>query len=298
MNAPHGRVARQPITFLNAPIKMPFVRFNRLTKKKSTVRRRSRASTLTRAKYKPRTARANRSLIKSNALAIRAVKRMIPPPVYTDYQYASAYSPFTTGASGNFFNILSAELIEPPQWSEVLRQDANVLTASSTLLKRMQINLRYSLGQADWCQITTFVVSLRKDASNTIVNEENLVNDQDYIYSGQFFNPRLNSRVFKVHYVRNVSLMSSTWNEPQSEVGTTVIVGNPNTTWSKGQVNMTLNYRLRQPLGTPWNTMNQDQLPPHQRLYLLTFFRGRTSAPDNNPVRVDWDALYTCYNAS
>lgn len=61
---------------------MPRVTFNRLSKKKSTTRRK-RTGVLTRAKYKPRTTTANRSLITSNALAIRSIRKLMPPPVYT-----------------------------------------------------------------------------------------------------------------------------------------------------------------------------------------------------------------------
>ena len=280
---------------------MPRTTFNTLRKKRSSVRRK-RTSVITRAKYKPRTTAANRSLIKSNAFAIRAVKRMMPPPIYTDYQYTSGYAPFYSDlpASGNFFNILSEPLMSPIQWSDVLRQDSNVVLASSTLVKRMQINLRYTLGQANWCQISTFVVSVRKDAANRDIDQNGLVLNEDYIFNTQNFNPRLNSSVLKVHYVRHVSLMASAWTRSATEIGQddTVLYGDPKSTWAKGQVNMTLNYRLRQPTGTAWRGMDDSQLPPSQRLYLLTFFKGNTQNSDDDPVRVDWDAMYTCFNSS
>lgn len=281
---------------------MPRVTFNRLTKKRATSRRR-KTSTIVRAKYAPKTTRANRSLIKSNAFAIRAVKRMMPPPIYTDYQYTSAQAPFLTSAPNPFFNISSNELMHPNLWAEVLRQDPTVVRGSSTLVKRMQMNLRYTLGEANWCQITTFVVSLRKDAANRVVSEATLTAGEDYITLNpgnlQQFNPRLNPAVFKVHYVRNVSLMNSAWAQPAPQLaGGESLVANSATTYAKGQVNMKLNFRLRQPTGTRWRTMTQEQLSPYQKLYLLTFFRGQTDQPDDDPTRVDWDALYTCYNAS
>jgi len=281
---------------------MPRVTFNRLTKKRSTTRKR-RTSTIVRAKYKPKTTTANRSLIQSNAYAIRAVKRMMPPPIYSDYQGTGGYGPFITGAPAPFFNILSQELMHPNLWAEVLRQDPTVIASSSTLVKRMQINLRYTLGAANWCQITTFIVSLRKDAADKVVNEAGLTAGQDYITmnpgNAQQFNPRLNPSVFRTHYVRNVSLMSGAWGQPTAALpGGEPIVANSATTYAKGSVNMNLNFRLRQPTGTRWRIMTQEQLSPHQKLYLLTFFRGQTDEPDDDPTRVDWDALYTCYNAS
>lgn len=276
---------------------MPRVTFNRMSKKKSTVRRR-RVSTTFRAKYAPKTTRVNRSLIKSNAYAIKSIRRLMPPPIYTDHQLTGAYGPFTSGAPSNYFNIFTVELMSPATWTDVLRKDANVEQASSTLVKRMQLNLRYSLGESNWCQLTTFVVSLRRDAANRIIDQNNLTEDEDYIYNGQNFNPRLNPAVFKVHYVRNLSLMANSWLLDKATITNQEVVGNQALTFAKGQVNMTLNYKIRQPLGTQWNTMNQDQMPPHQRLYLMSFFKGNTNEVDDIAPRVDYDALYTCFNAS
>lgn len=278
---------------------MPRVTFNRLSKKKSTVRRR-RTGVTTRAKYAPRTAKANRSLIKGNAYAIRALKKLMPPSIYTDYQYAGALSPFTSGAPNPYFTIDIAPLMTPTTWIPVLRKDSNVVESSSTMVKRMQMNLRYSLGESNWCQITTFVVSIRRDASDLDLTPSNLIEGDQYIYSGaqQQFNPRLNPAVFKVHYVRNISLMSNGWLQPSAKVGDDTFSGNPNTTFSKGQVNLKLDYKIRQPLGTPWVTMEQAQFAPSQRLFLLSFFRGQTDAVDDNPPRVDYDNLITCFNAS
>lgn len=281
---------------------MPRVTFNRLSKKRNHTRAR-RSSTITKSKFKPRTAAANRSLITSNAYAIKAVKRMLPPPIYTDYQYSGSYGPFLTPAPDPYFNIFAAELMTPNLWAEVLRQDPVVTRGSSTLVKRMQLNLRYTLGASNWCQITTFVVSIRKDAANRVINEAGLVQGEDYITLNpgnlQQFNPRLNPAVFKVHYTRDVSLMAGAWTQPAAELaGGDTLVSNSATTFKKGQVNMKLNFRLRQPTGTRWRIMTQSQLAPSQQLYLLTFFRGQTDQSDDDPCRLDWDALYTCYNSS
>lgn len=285
---------------------MPRVTFNRLSTRRARTKRR-RSSTAVKAKYMPKTTRANRSLIKSNAAAIRTIRRMIPPAVYCDFQYTSAYSPFLDNAPGNYFNIFASDMMsprdqqQPPQilWQPVLRQDPNVLNASKTLVKRFKLNLRFSLGESNWCQISTFLVTLRKDAANRVVSQNGLILDEDYVYSDQNFNPTLNSQVFKCHFVRHVSLMSNAWQQPKTTIGTgTEFVGNPNTTLKKSQVNVKCNISLRQPIGTPWVQMSQDQLPPHQRYYLLTFFKGNTNGVDDDPPRVDWDALYTTYNAA
>lgn len=288
---------------------MPLVRFNRLSKFKSRARKR-RTSTLTRAKYKPKTARVNRSLIKSNAYAIRAVKRMLPPPIYTDYQYSFTQEATLTDVPGApYQSIASNQLMSPAMWSPVLRQDENVIDSSSTRVLRMQANLRYSLGESSTVQITAFIVSIRKDAVNRQINDT-LVEGQDYIYAKGAAGavdlgivPRLNPAVFKVLYTRNVTLMSNGWLQPKAEfpsgANTTVINSNAFSTMAKGQVNLKLNFNIRQPVsGLQWKNMTQAQFGPTQRLFLLTFFRGLTSQPDDDAPRVDCDALYTCYNAS
>lgn len=277
---------------------MPRVTFNRLSKKRSIMRKR-RTSTMTRAKYAPKTARYNRSLIKSNAYAIRSLKRLMPPCLYTDYQLTGAYSPFLTDAPSNYFNIFAVELMSPITWAPVLRADANVLDASTTLIKRLQLNLRHSLGESNWVQITTFVVSLRRDSANRIISQATLQTPQDYIYNSQNFNVRVSPQLFKVHYVRNVSLTSNAWLTSKASVGgVDGLATNPQTTFTRGQTNMKLNYRIRQPSSAPWKTMNQEQFPPHQRLYLLSFIKGNTNNPDDDPPRVDYDSLVTCFNAT
>lgn len=279
---------------------MPRVTFNRLSKKKSHIRRR-RSSTLTKARYKPKTTYANRSLIKSNAYAIRAVRRLIPPPVWTDYQYSRGYGPLFGADPTNYSSIQCDKLTNFTQWAPVLRRDSNVLDSTTTLIKRMQINLRYDLGQSNWVQMTTFVVSLRPDAANRDpFDVASLVSGDDYIVSTQQGqNARLNPSVFRVWYVRNVSLMSASWRQPETVAGNATFTSNSAYTFSKGQVNLKLNFKIRQPV-TPlgWKTMTQEQLSPYERLYILTFFRGSTNEVDDDPPAVFYDCLSTCYNSS
>ena len=279
---------------------MPRVTFNRLSKNKAHTKRR-RSSTLTKAKFKPRTVKANRSLIQSNALAIRAVKRMMPPPLWTDYQYSRGYSPIFGTDPTLYASIQCDKLTEFSNWVPVLRRDNNALMSTKTLIKRMQINLRHDLGESNWVQITTFIVSLRRDAANRDpFDTGTLVENDDYIVSAQQGqNARLNPAVFKVHYTRAVSLMSGAFRQPETTVQNSVFVSNSAYTFSKGQINMKLNFTIRQPTGQDsWKQMKIDQLAPSQRLYILTFFRGSTNEPDDDPPTCFYDCLSTCYNSS
>ncbi len=277
---------------------MPRVAVNSLRKRKSSTRRR-RTSNVTRVRFGRTNAASQKRQILSNAKTISSIRRMLPPAIYTDYQYTGGYAPFLLNFD-DYFNILSVPLLQPTDWSNVMRQDPNVLESSSTLIKRMQLNLRYTLGESYWCQISTFVVTLRREAANLIVNQGNLNLNEHYITSDETFNPRLNSKIFKVHFVSHRSLMSGAWKQANPDITGlgAPLIGNPRTTMAKGEVNLRLNIRLRQPLGTEWRTMTQNQLQPSNRYFLLTFFKGSTSTADDDPPRVDWDAHYVAYNAS
>lgn len=280
---------------------MPFMKRNSLSKMSRTQVRRRRTSVVKRARFQKPTARNQKSQIMGNAMAIRSLRRLVPPPVYTDYQYSRGYGPFFGPDPTAYSSVLCDKLMNCTNWVPVLRRDSNALESTTTLIKRMQLNIRYDLGESNWCQITTFVVSLRRDAANRTPDDTaTLTEGDDFIVSTQQgFNARLNPSVFKVHYVRNLSLMSASWTQPETVAGNATFTSNSLTTFAKGQVNMKLNFRLRQPV-TPqnWKSMTQEQLSPHQRLYILTFFKGSTNDVDDAPPAVYYDALYTCYNSS
>lgn len=275
---------------------MPRITFNRATKRRSSVRKR-RTSTLVRAKYKPRTATANRSLIKSNALAIRSMKRMLPKLIYTDYQYKFANAPAFPTAPAPYQFITNNELMSPNLWAAVLRKDDNAIESSQTMIKRMQINLRYTLQEQNWVQITTFIVTIRPDATNRVINSGSLVLGDDYIYSVDEFQPRLNSNVFKVHYRRHVTLMAGSFGQTAFESQGDTLVSNSQSTFKKGQVNIPLNFKIRQPNGQTWRNMDQSQFGPYRRYFQLNFFRGQANDAGDAPPIVESDILYTCVNS-
>lgn len=283
---------------------MPRVTFNRLSKKKSRTKRRG-TSTLTKAKYKPRTAAANRSLIKSNAYAIRAVKRLLPPSIRCDWQWSGAMFADLVGSPAFTTSYSVVPLMDPLSWRACLRQDEQVPDSSTTRVLRMSMNLRYTLGISDWSQYTLFVVTVRPDSADRNVN--NLAVGNDYINSfGQDMNVRLSPDLFKVHYTRNVSLTKNTWISQANTLGANASPAgyNPQTTMAKGQVNLKLNMRIRNPNRTaPWKDMEIDQFSPHERYYLLCFFTQRAASlnppvPGQAGARVDYDALFTTFNSS
>lgn len=284
---------------------MPRVTYNRLTTKKSRTRRRG-TSTITKAKYQKPTARNQKKQILSNAYAIRALKRIMPRSVLTDWQYTDVLRPSIP--DGNVLeSILAVQLMSPFDpannqafWQPVLRQDDNVIQSSATRVLRMSMNLRWRLGISEWAQMTTFIVTLRKDATDAIPNA--MTKGVDYVVNGgDDFLPRLNSAIYKVHFVRNVSLMTNSWVNPAAAVGGVPLATQPGLTFAKSQVNMKLNLNIRQPSqGASWTAMDQSQFGPTQRYFLVTFFVQKASiqAPSNDGARCNFDALYTCYNSS
>lgn len=273
---------------------MPRVSFNRLSKKRSSTRKR-RASVYTKTRYARPSAHRNKKLALTNALAIRAIKRMQPPKAYCDWQQASTLFADVAASPNYTTTIASAQLMSPLNWTAVLRQDANVLEASSTLVKRLVCNLRYTLQDSNWAQISLFVVTFRKDAANRTINS--LTSPEDFIRSTQDFVVRLNPSVCKVHYVRHVSLTKGAFAEAPAVAGGVAFAGNPATTMAKGQVNMTLNAKIRQPLGTTWTAMDQDQFVPGMRYQLLCFITQQSdSSTVNTGVRIDYDCLATTMN--
>ncbi len=286
---------------------MPRVTYNRLSTKKARTYRRRRASTVTRAKYQRPTARNQKKQILSNAYAIRTLRRLAPKPVYTDWQYTDVLRPQLDDSSVTD-SILAVQLMSPRNpatgnafWQPVLRQDVNVTESSATRVLRMSINMRWRLGTSNWAQMTTFIVTLRKDATDAVPNQ--LVKDVDYIVNGgDNFNPRLNPAKYKVWYVRNVSLTYNAWVTQAADVGGDQLATQPGLTFAKGQANLKLNFNIRQPAqGLAWNAMDQSQFGPSQRMFLITFFSQQANVdegPFNDGARLNFDALYTCYNSS
>lgn len=234
----------------------------------------------------------------SNAQAIRAVRRMMPPPVYTDYQLRGTLDSLVVPGDDSFqLNIQSQSLMSPFQWTQVLRKDPDVLNQVTTRVLRQQINLRYALELSNRAQVSLFVVSFRKNAANR--SPAGLIDGEDYIRGATEYNVRLNPAVFKVHYTRDVSLTRNGWNTAPAAAGGALFAGNPETTFKKGQITMKLNTTMREPNGGFWSQMNIDQQPYYNKYWLIAFFYQQgTGLTANQGARVEYDILTTCYNTA
>lgn len=277
---------------------MPRVTFNAQRKRKASTKKR-RVSNVTKIRYGSTAARSQKRQIMSNALAIRKVKSMLPPPVWADWQYSGIMgSQVISGDDAFQLNIRSVPLANFRSWTNVLRQDPNVATAVATKLLRMSINLRYSLQGSSRAQMSLFIVTLRKNAASKDLN--NLSLNEDFVRGPTDYQVRLNPSVFKVLYARDVSLTTNKWDSAPFFSGGDVLAGNPYTTFKKGQINIKLNSYVREPTGLqPWSEMQIFQLPYYQKVNMLCFFYQQGSGLEpGQGARVEWDMLATTYNSA
>jgi len=264
-------------------------------------KKKKRTANTTKIKYQRPIARNQRSQIMTNARVISKIYRAVmTKQVYTDYQYLGTL--FAKLDQGNFTTSWGAwGLTNFPFWSAVLRQDSNVEESSSTFLKRLSLNFRYTLANSSWAQFNVWIVTPRKDASNldpvaSIGAGQNPVIGDDFIEGPQGFNMRLNSAKYKVHFASYRTLTETTLFQGALPLAP---AGNPNTTWSKGQANLQpkSNYRLPATTG-PWSTMTYMQQPYYSRYILLVSIvqNAPTQAQQNTGARFDFDQLGTCVN--
>lgn len=265
-------------------------RLSRYTASRRPTRRRN---SLLKVRYQPPTARNQRKQIMANTRQIsRNTSRLRAHKVYTDWQLSDSI--FLTNAQWH-----TVQLTDFSTWDSVLRQDPLVDTKSHTFIKRMQLNMRYALNEADFCGFSVFVVTLRKNAASYDPFAAQPVLGRDWIEpaGAQGFNLRLNPAIFHVHYARYLTLTNNGF--PLAPVATAQ-AGNPNTTWSKGQINIPLNLSVTQPAlfaaGGSWKDLSFDDLPFYAKYYLMLYpiFTGTgTTRP-----AVSYDALSTCINAA
>ena len=261
--------------------------------RKYTAKRKSRrTSNLTKTRFQAPTARNQKRQILTNAKAISRVYKMLPSPSYCDWQLFGAHESLPNAGDGYTNTILATPLLDPFTWNAVLRKDPVVNQSSTTCVKRMVINMRYFLQDSIYSQMSIFVVTLRRDAANRQIDLQPLTENDDFIYGGENdWNVRLNPSVFKTHFARYITLTNNVLLGKAS-----VSVGNPQSTYGKGQITIPLNMNIREPNGLPWKSMQRFQLPPRQRYYLLSFQSTLTATTAASPARITYDCLSTTYN--
>ena len=274
-------------------------------------KRRRTTSVGIRAKYAPKTARANRSLIRSNASAINKIRRSLPVPLLCDWNQRNSILPSASTVDDPVTFVTNGRaLTDFSQWRAVMRQSDVVNRKAQTRVLRMQINIRYSLLSSWWAQISLFIVTLRPDVTNRNYLGTNVLEvSQDYIANrlGAADDPvyesgiRLNPSVFKVWYSRNVTMSQGAFLVPPATVGADDFNGNPMTTYRKGQVTLKMRLNARNPRNAgSWKDIPFEDLPNYNKYILITCVSqqaavGTTAA---SSVCIDTDLLCTTMNVS
>lgn len=253
-------------------------------------------ASLAKVRYQRPTARNQRAQIYRNSKIVnRLARNQLYHRVWSDYQYTGALpdTPFQWGVQ---------RLMDFGLWTSVLRADAAVGRKAHTFVKRAQINFRFNLNDAAFMGVNLFIVTPRKFATGVDPWSNPPILGQDYIEPSQSqgFNLRLNSGLYKVHYARYMSL---TKNSLGDQSVATSNAGNPNTTWSKAQVNLKLNLSVTNPVARTggadtWLEVNFDDLPYYSKFYLLSYPTWQYNPGGVVAPFIGFDALYTCINSS
>lgn len=289
--------------------KMVTVRKSSLSKKGGSRKRRRSASVSTRARYGPKTARFNRTLIKSNAASINRIKSLMPKPVFCDWEQRNSITAFPAptvpAGTGPTFITNGRALTNFNDWEACLRQSSVVPEKSSTRVYRMQMQVRYTLQKSYWAQISFFIVSLRKDASNREPVGTNVLNEGTDFVSNRLGisddpslsqNPVLNPAIYKVHYARHVTMTQASYLETPSQLGTV----NGATTYRKGDVNIKMKLNVRNPRADiSWRGVPIAQLPYYNQYFMLIFTNqeGPDGATTSDLALVDTHMICSTMNS-
>ena len=178
--------------------------------------------------------------------------------------------------------------MDPPSWTSTMRQNLDVITQNQTYVR----NLAFSWfgrqnAKADAVTWSLYLVTIRRDSSwNPGIS---LVNGDQYQDLGDSQAPVLNPAVFKVLWAKNFRTYPRLTGPDQAPTG------NPFTLYRKGKVNLKISNTIRSPNELSWRQIGIDDLPKHERLYLLV----NQFCEDNSTVTdsiFEYGAMFTCLN--
>ncbi len=263
---------------------------------KSTTGRHYKRHSALKTVYKQKPTRYNqkRQIARVTRLAISNRQRF--KSVYTDWQMSPTSAPDDTGYQFPMLNSTwqIIRLTNFDQWIPVLRQDTNVEVSNHTFVKRIQVNMRASLGNGyvngQWFLVRTRFPEANRDlfsAPPTIAN-----GDFVEVTSAPGMNIRLNPAKFKVLASTYATLKTTTITTPAT---TDFLPGDPSPAEKKWQWNISPKIKVHKPAtqSTPgrWPEKAFETLPYYDRLYIM----GYTNI-DTNTMRGFWyaDPLATC----
>lgn len=289
---------RSPATFFYRLYKMVVAKS--MNKYKRKTHRKKGVSNVTKTKYQKPSAQNQKRQILTNARHIAYLNKMVKSNrIYCDWQRSSEINaPVDMG--GGFTTFWGIRpLTDLAGWRACLRQSDAVLHAARTFISRLQLNMRYQLGNSNYAQMNIFIVTPRKDYNGEDPAVTPPVLGQGYIEGYRGYNVRLNPAMFKVHYARYMSLTKNSWLEPAADANNPV--GNPYSTFKKGQITIPVKMTVRAPFSSPddeWHRLNYVDLPYYHRYYLMCYIvqQAPPGTAEDTAASITYDQLATTIN--
>lgn len=270
----------------------------RVYPRRTTARTRTRrkASIVRRNARRRPTRRGNRKGILANSRVIRRLDKIQKSHmVYTDYTINGFHA-------ASYIQWHCAALVNPDQFTAVLRQNNDVTREGSTYLRYMTLNLytwlTNSQAATTW---NIYLVRMRKTFGN--YNLEDVINNippqpappapywgsGDAWHSGvEFGKVTLNTGMVKVmkhwYYTQSCNRIDTT----QAN-----IAGNPASTYRRIQVNIPLKFKISSQYLQSWTSLDNTSIPYYQQVYLVFRPESRDQTVLNS---LQWDAVVSAVN--
>lgn len=263
------------------------------TSRRGQRRPRRRTSLITHARYR-RSANAQSSQIQRLArMAIRNSAILRGQRLYTDY-YLNAGTD-ATFVSGVWY---AKSIMDPISWQKTMRQNVDADEAQNAFIRSMFFQYTSSLFKLKSSGVMTLMlVSIRPNAANYAPTAGSLTDTEEFQNLGFYSMPVVNSGLMKVKWSKTFILQSNPLEAPSVAPTTTVAVGDPSDTYTRGSVNMRIGQTFRSPsiFAAPqtqpkaWSDLQDIDLRPMQRLYILAYFQ---SSDTEGAAGLTWSAKF------
>lgn len=279
-----------------APVRSQSSRYGTYVRRARRPRRRTSVATRT---HRSKSAKAQAGQIRTVARqAARNTAILKSQRCIMDY---SLRGKSTEGWINNTWNTF--DLLNPGSFVPTMRQSLIGNAEQSAYISSMNLQYVASLNTLTRSSaITMFIVSIRPSAANFSPVAANLIENQSYQQGGPLSSPRLNPAIFKVHFSKSFMVLSNGLSGLSITQSATDAVGDPESTFVRGNINVKLGIKLRSratlvpPVSPapatppkPWSTLSSQEIPYYNRRWLL--FYQQSGDPTNVPAFY-WNALF------
>lgn len=264
------------------------------TQRGAAPRRRRRTSVATRARYQRGAAAQSRQIQELARIAVRNARTLNAQRTYTDYYLnGSSDATWTTGVWKAW------SIVDPVTWQQTLRRNSDADLAQNAYVRNMFFQHTTGLFKLKAsASVTLMLVSIRPQAANFVPSASTMGSGEEWQFMGAYQMPVVNSQLMHVKWSKTFILQSNGLNGPSVAQATDTAVGDPSDTFSRGSVNMDIRTtfyspsRLIAPATEPqsWSTLQDTDLRPSQRLYLLAYFQSNDT---QNAAQLNWSAKFT-----